>query len=53
MIDWKIVGEELAICNCNYGCPCQFGVLPTKGNCEAVVVFDFHKGHYGVRGSTV
>ncbi len=47
MTDWSIQGEELANCNCNYGCPCQFGVLPTTGNCEAVVVFDIEKGHYG------
>lgn len=47
MKDWNIQGEELANCNCNYGCPCQFGVLPTTGNCEAVVVYDIEKGHYG------
>jgi len=47
MKDWNIQGEELANCNCNYGCPCQFGVLPNTGNCEAVVVYDIEKGHYG------
>jgi hypothetical protein len=47
MKDWSIQGEELANCNCNFGCPCQFGVLPTDGTCEAAVVFDIHKGHYG------
>lgn len=47
MIDWNIQAEELSNCNCNYGCPCQFGVLPTKGNCEAVIVYDIEKGHYG------
>lgn len=47
MIDWSIQGEELANCNCNFGCPCQFGVLPTGGNCEAAVIFDIKKGNYG------
>lgn len=47
MTEWSIEGEELANCNCSFGCPCQFGVLPTTGNCEAVVVYDIHKGHYG------
>ena len=47
MQDWHIEAEELANCNCNYGCPCQFGVLPTTGNCDAVVVYDIQKGHYG------
>ncbi len=47
MTDWSIQGEEMANCNCNFGCPCQFGVLPTDGTCEAAVVFDITKGHYG------
>lgn len=47
MKDWAIQGEELANCNCNFGCPCQFGVLPTDGSCEAAVVYDIHRGHHG------
>ncbi len=47
MTEWTIQGEELANCNCNFGCPCQFSVLPTHGNCEAVVVFDIEAGKYG------
>lgn len=47
MKEWSIQGEELANCNCNYGCPCQFSVLPTDGTCEAAVVYDIKKGHYG------
>ena len=47
MTDWSIQGEEVANCNCNFGCPCQFGVLPTDGTCEAAVVYEIKKGHYG------
>ena len=47
MKDWSVQGEELANCNCNFGCPCQFGVLPTTGNCEAVIIYDITSGHYG------
>lgn len=47
MTPWEIRGRELANCNCNYGCPCQFGVLPTTGSCEAAVAFEIDKGHYG------
>lgn len=47
MIDWSIKGEEMVNCNCNYGCPCQFGVLPNEGHCEAVVIYDIETGHYG------
>ncbi len=47
MTPWEIHGLELANCNCNFGCPCQFGVLPSRGNCEAAVVFDIERGHHG------
>lgn len=47
MEKWSIQGEEIANCNCNFGCPCQFGVLPTDGTCEAAVFFRIDKGHYG------
>lgn len=47
MTDWSIQGQEVANCNCNFGCPCQFGVLPTDGSCEAAVVYDIKKGHHG------
>ena len=47
MTEWTIQGEELANCNCNFGCPCQFSVLPTHGNCEAIVVYDIESGSYG------
>jgi hypothetical protein len=47
MTDWSVQGEEMVNCNCNFGCPCQFGVLPTDGTCEAAVVIKIDKGHYG------
>lgn len=47
MKQWSIQGEELANCNCNFGCPCQFGVLPTDGTCEAAVFFRIDIGNYG------
>lgn len=47
MIEWYIKGRELANCNCDYGCPCQFNALPTKGNCEAAVGFMFDEGRFG------
>ncbi len=47
MIEWRIKGRELANCNCDYGCPCQFNALPTHGNCEAVVAFQIEEGHFG------
>ncbi|MDK3019225.1 DUF1326 domain-containing protein [Pseudodonghicola flavimaris] len=47
MTPWEIHGFELANCNCNTGCPCQFMSLPTKGSCEAAVAFVIEKGRYG------
>jgi hypothetical protein len=47
MIEWYIKGRELANCNCDYGCPCQFNALPTKGNCEAAIGYLFEEGKFG------
>jgi hypothetical protein len=47
MTPWEVHGFELANCNCDTGCPCQFMSLPTKGNCEAAVTFIFESGRYG------
>jgi hypothetical protein len=44
---WRIVGEEVASCNCAWGCPCQFNALPTHGRCEALVAVRVREGHYG------
>ena len=35
--EWMIRGVEYGNCNCDYGCPCQFGSPTTHGNCEAVL----------------
>lgn len=31
---WHLKGTALIACNCDYGCPCNFNALPTKGKCE-------------------
>jgi hypothetical protein len=46
-VDWMIKGPELATCNCDWGCPCQFNALPTRGNCRAVVALRIDEGHFG------
>ena len=45
--DWMIRGPEVATCNCNWGCPCQFNSLPTHGDCRAGVAMRIDEGHYG------
>ena len=47
-ISWSISGEEIASCNCAWGCPCQFNALPTTGRCEAFVAWRMG-GHFGAR----
>ena len=46
-VDWFIDGPSISSCNCDWGCPCQFNSLPSKGNCHAAVAFQINKGHFG------
>lgn len=46
-IDWSIKGPELATCNCDWGCPCQFNARPTHGDCRAAVAMRIDQGHFG------
>ena len=47
MAYWKLKGRELANCNCEYGCNCQFGGLSDKGNCQAVFAMAIDQGIHG------
>jgi len=47
MAYWMLKGRELANCNCEYGCNCQFGGLPDKGHCQAVFAMAIDEGHHG------
>lgn len=47
MAYWNLKGRELANCNCDYGCNCQFGGLPDKGGCQAVFGMAIDEGHHG------
>src|SRR5262245_48073794 len=31
---WNLKGSVVIACNCDYGCPCNFNAMPTKGKCE-------------------
>lgn len=45
-VDWRLRGAGVDMCNCAYGCPCQFNAPPTHGNCEAAVGFHIEHGHF-------
>lgn len=47
MTPWNVKIDEFVVCNCSYGCPCQFSAPPTYGSCEAVAGFHITEGHYG------
>jgi hypothetical protein len=46
-IEWRIAGEQVVSCNCDWGCPCQFNALPTTGQCEATGAWQIKNGHFG------
>ncbi|HKT15314.1 MAG TPA: DUF1326 domain-containing protein [Allosphingosinicella sp.] len=46
-VDWRMHGPEIANCNCDWGCPCQFNALPTNGNCRAMTAMRVDQGHFG------
>lgn len=47
LTEWTMQGTELAHCNCECGCPCQFSRLPTHGNCEAYCFVQIEHGRFG------
>ncbi len=46
MSEWEIHGREAGICNCNWGCPCQFGAPSTHGHCQGTLVSTIDSGHF-------
>jgi hypothetical protein len=44
---WRIAGELLGSCNCDWGCPCNFQAPPTYGFCDGFYTIAVHRGHYG------
>lgn len=49
-VQWQISGEYFEACNCDSVCPCPTSGLaarPTKGSCDAGLVFQVQRGRYG------
>src|SRR5262249_40935624 len=47
---WQIRGEYFEACSCDSVCPCPTSGLaarPTKGHCDAGLVFSIERGQYG------
>ena len=45
--EWRIVGEEVGSCNCDWACPCQFESDPTHGDCKTLIGYEVREGHFG------
>ena len=41
---WNLKGTVLIACNCDWGCPCNFNALPSKGHCEGGWTWHVAKG---------
>ena len=49
-VQWQISGEYFEACSCDSVCPCPTSGLaarPTKGSCDAGLVFRVERGRYG------
>jgi hypothetical protein len=43
---WKLAGQVLVACNCDWGCPCNFNARPTTGKCEGGWTWHVDVGSY-------
>jgi hypothetical protein len=46
-VRWFVEGVSFGVCNCAYGCPCQFEALPTEGHCRGFEVVRIDRGSFG------
>ena len=44
---WTLNGTVLIACNCDFGCPCNFNALPSRGFCEGGWIWHVDEGAYG------
>lgn len=44
---WEVAGEGVVVCNCAWGCPCQFNALPTHGSCHGSGTWVIREGYFG------
>lgn len=45
--EWRMKGQYLETCSCDFGCPCNFEAPPTKGYCSFVLGWHIDEGHFG------
>lgn len=47
MSDWNVGGMVLIACNCDWGCPCNFNALPSRGFCQGGWSWMIDQGRVG------
>src|SRR4051812_13899891 len=45
MSTWRVQGDVLIACNCDWGCPCNFNARPSKGFCQGGWIWMIDDGH--------
>src|SRR5262245_24817293 len=43
---WKLSGQVIVACNCDYGCPCNFNARPSTGKCEGGWTWHVERGSF-------
>jgi hypothetical protein len=46
-VKWQYKADYLELCNCAYGCPCNFNGFPTSGSCRGVIAMRIREGRSG------
>lgn len=44
---WKMKGQWLKNCNCDFGCPCDFNARPSHDYCEGMLGMNIEEGFFG------
>ena len=45
--DWRLKGQWIKNCNCDFDCPCEFNAPPTHGDCKGVAGMHIEEGYFG------
>lgn len=46
MSTWNLAGKVVIACNCDWGCPCNFNALPSRGKCEGGWIWAIDSGKF-------
>jgi hypothetical protein len=46
-VQWRIKGDLIGACSCDWGCPCNFDARPTNGWCQGGYTWRIQEGRFG------